>query len=433
MMAPFLRRHLASSPFVDVALVEEAIVSFRQFHLWPKPLCDIVLDMLRCLSMETRSPGVTWRRQIERGFPALTGQPSNGFELSSFVFTAPESVLANVLESTTVRVPSEREVTAAAVIAIFQSVGVGGGESAENGDESGAGLVVEEPKLQYLSLKKLRGVYGKIRECLEQSIQMSSAADAMAFVLARLDHLHKAALRHVAREEARCKEKAPFPPNPPISVVLCGLPVRFAVSRVSFDCALAGREPGSKWPRRNAMKPLRELVAEMVFSLCFCCSCFVEVFEKTRAHAPGRKRIVARILIEGGDYELHHMLGAFVALVQSDVELSSKIKFRFFLLPSYAAPRRVCAAFLCSVDPWFAKTVGVGLRGPIACASSLSTATADAATNEETISETSFYKPPLVLQAMLNDYLLAKHTNHLLVMFFVFSAFCKIFCHPNVA
>ncbi len=258
MMAPFLRRQLVCSPFVDLALIEDGIASFRAFHLWPQPLCSITLDMLRTLSMETKSPGVTWRRALEKGFPALKGRPATGFELACFVFVAPESSLANVLSSVTVRVPSEREVTSAAVLAIFQSLGVGETEA----DEMAA--AAEVPQMQFLSLKKLRGVYSKVRECLQQSIQMSNVPDAMSFLLARLEHLYKALLKHVAREQGRCKGVAPFPPNPPSSLVLCGLPRQYQIVRMSFDCALAGREPGSKWPRRNALKPLRETVADMV-------------------------------------------------------------------------------------------------------------------------------------------------------------------------
>jgi hypothetical protein len=198
MMTSFMRRHLAASPFVDVALVEDAMTSFRMFHLWPKPICTIALSMLQSLTMETKSPGVTWRRSLEEAFPSLQQLPGTGYELSSLVFAAPDSALASVLESVAVRVPSEREVTAAAVIALFQSMGIGESECEE-------GQVAEEPKLEFLSLKKLRGVYAKVRACLEQGIQMASSNDAMAFIIARMGHLYRALLKHVSREQARCK------------------------------------------------------------------------------------------------------------------------------------------------------------------------------------------------------------------------------------
>lgn len=265
MMAPFLRRHLAASPFVDVSLVADAMASFRSFQLWPQPVCGIAVDMLRCLAMETKSPGVTWRRALEKAFPQLQGLPATGFELSALVLAEPSSLLAATLDKATVRVPSEREVTAGAVVAIFQAMGVGEPEpGAGEPETSGAPPPPVEPQLQFLSLKKLRGIYLKIRTCLEQSLQICSAGDALAFVLARLDHLHRAMLKHVAREQARCKGVPGFLPCPPASMLLCGLPRRFGVARLSFDCALAGREPGSKWPRRNALKPLREMVADMV-------------------------------------------------------------------------------------------------------------------------------------------------------------------------
>lgn len=115
-------------------------------------------------------------------------------------------------------------------------------------------------------------------------------------------------------------------------------------------------------------------------------------------------------------------------LLQADPALSSKLKFRFYLLPSPAAPRRLCASYLCAADPWFAKTVSAGLRGPVACVTALAptpppTAAAAVATSdtpppaarEESLSETMFHLPPLVLHSMLSDYMLARHTNRLKV------------------
>ncbi len=117
------------------------------------------------------------------------------------------------------------------------------------------------------------------------------------------------------------------------------------------------------------------------------------------------------------------MLGAYVAVLQSDPDVASKIKFRFFLLPNSAAPRRMCASYLCSVDPWFAKTVAVGLKGPVACAGGLDQntstsvpAVAGAATVAETMIDTSFRLPPLFLHSLLNDYMMARHANQLMVL-----------------
>jgi hypothetical protein len=388
----FLRRHLVCSPFADASLLEEACTTLRSFHLWPQPIAGMAVAMLETLAMEAKSPGVTWRLAWEAAFPALQGLPATGHELNTYVFAAPDSPLGALLDAITIALPSERELTAGAILNLFQCCGIGEAEDAEESEEATAAA---ELRLDYLSLKKLRGIYAKVRGCLEQAVQMSSADDAMLFLFNRLEKLRRAAAKHIAKESGRTNGVPGFSANPRPSQMLCGLPLQHHVCRLSFECALAGRDVGTKWPRRNAQKPLKEIVGELL-----------------RAHRD--KRLPARCLVEGGDNEMHHMLGAYVATLQSDPEVAAKIKFRFYLLPG-RRPSLV-GSYLCSVDPWYAKTMGGGLRGPVSLIPTLADPAPAAPAEAVPLDEASFRLPPFVLHSMLSDFVsLARHTNRLRV------------------
>ncbi len=390
MMTTFLRRHLAGSPFTDAVLLDEATAAFRPFHLWPQPFASVALDMLKTLAMEAKSPGVTWRHEWEAAFPALVSLAATGKELSTFVMTAPDSVLGAVLDSVTISVPTERDVTMGAVLNMFRCCGIGEEEQSDDVDESGATLGSNDLRLDFLSLKKLRGIYAKVRNALEQAVQMSSAGDALFFLIQRLEKLRGAAQKHIAKQSARTNGVPGFAANPPLSHMLCGIPYQHHVYRCSFDCALAGRDMGTKWPRRNAQKPLKEIVGELT-------------------QAQKSDRVMARILVEGGDNELHHMLGAYVAVLQSDPEAAAKVKFRFYLLPGRRPS--MMSAYLSSVDPWFARTIAVGLRAPLSCMPTLADTTPVPA-EAVAIDEGSYRLPPFVMHSMLSDYVSqARHTN----------------------
>lgn len=364
-VACLLHRYLSISPFLNQTLLEELFAGIRPYHAWPKPFCNLAIDLLRSLSMEAKSAGVSWRRLYEEFYPFLRDLPPTGKELDVHVFCSPDSSFGSVLEEGALHVPNEREITAGAIFSLLKANGI-----FANADSDMA--IFQHVKI--LKIKKLRGIYRKVREALEQAVQIPVAADSSVFLMQRLMHLRRAAEKHILRELKEAGKKVEESSVAAVTnlyeCLLRGIPFQFRVSRFAFDCALAGREVGTKWPRRNAMKPLKEIVAEAL-----------KVSSQT-------KRVTLRVLIEGGDVEFHHLVGAVVALGQLEPEQFKKIKLRFYVAPSVAASKRpvsLLSSFLARIDPWFAKTVAVNSRAALSLPPSSST-------------------PPLLLHSFLADY-----------------------------
>lgn len=350
LLATLLRRQLLFSPFADPALVQDALGHVAPFCLLPQPLAGLARNLMSLLTMESRCPGATWRRNLERYFPMLAGAEPSGKELEAVLFAPPDSLIATALETFKTRALPERTVVIGTLLALFRACGFT--DDAVPADASvKAGRF--ETHLAVLSLKKLRSLLRKTRLALEQTLQLTSAADAALYLAARMDHLKRcvyicsdrrslslslshapllfsAAEKHISRalqlQRRKASEAGTLAPEvPPLSIqdavpLLCGLPWQYRVHRFTFDCILAGREAGGKLPRRNAQKPLRELVLE---------------YAKLESASSAPQRL--SVLVEGGDWEFHHVLSAYVsvALAADTAELlRTRVELAFFLLPT---------------------------------------------------------------------------------------------------
>ena len=362
--------------------------------------------------------------------------------------------MQSLLGALRLHVPTEREVTSGLIATLMQCSGVVrlAGEEEEKldddddnvNDANGEEKNLDDEKvkrskrtptkvapvlaLEYLSLKKLRGIYQKIRLCMEQALQMSVAADANTFLVHRMDHLRRAAEKHIKKEVARLGDASPpFALTPESSALLLGIPHQFRIHGLSFDCTLAGRDrQGSKWPRRNARKPLEEIVSDYL-------QC---------APTDGR-RMPLRIMIDGGDREFHHVVSALVSVLDAakatsnnvaDVATSEssndedetttgggegvsqpsavtdKLDILLYLLPSPSFSRKsesegnTLSTYLSSVDPWFSKTSAVNLHAASAFTPHPLVENESASRDPVIGSHRLFLSPPFVLQSMLADF-----------------------------
>lgn len=393
MLTSLLMRQLMLTPFIETAQLEDLQRQLRSFLLWPKPFSVYAQRMLQKLSMEARSPAITWRRHWESHFPILQGRKPVGNELDVVFFCSSESAVGSLLESATIRVPSERELFVGMILNLLRVCGL----------EDEEDLVFEQ--IGVLSVKKLRGFYTKMQASLEQSLQVPVPADAMAFLLRRLEHLRRTARKYVTKSRSKGSNTS-CDGYAALSMLLCGVPFRYQVNRVNFDCVLAGREVGTKWPRRNIQKPLREVVTEVLRRLS-------ESMPPAETEAK-QKRHPIRIVLEGGDNEFHHILSAYVSLLLSDAEILKKAKFRFYFVPTRR--NSMLASYLSSVDPWYAKTCALNVRTAVALSPILSPSTGVTPVVID-CSENVCLTPPSLLHTMLNDFVASAKFKNLFKLF----------------
>lgn len=363
MLTTLLEREIHLTPFSDPDLLQDALSMLTPYYLWPQPYAAQAFHMLKLVSREVKCPGVAWRRGLERVFPFLTHRAATGKELDVVLLAPPDSAVASALEAHRVAQPSETEVLVGSLLSLYRA----------------AGLSTDlcESRLLTLGAKKLQSLYDKTREAMDVALEISSPVDAAVYLDQRLDQLRRAAEKHAPGKVQASDSSAQL---------LCGVPWQIRVSKFSFDVTLAGREIGGKIPRRNATKVLRELILD---------------YGKVESSNGGP--VALRILVEGGDWEFHHVLSSYVvvSLAPDTGELLRKrVKISFHLL-STRIPSALCDA-LSANDPWFARRTAMALRSLTALSATVAKGDEE---SQEPMSADSFLHPPHVLRSMLDEYL----------------------------
>eukprot|EP01119_Soliformovum_irregulare_P008913 TRINITY_DN2200_c0_g1_i3.p1 TRINITY_DN2200_c0_g1~~TRINITY_DN2200_c0_g1_i3.p1 ORF type:complete len:847 (-),score=229.92 TRINITY_DN2200_c0_g1_i3:85-2625(-) len=313
-----LKQYFIKAPQTSPDLLRNAMITVKNYYLWPRPYGDVAREVLQMLTMETKSPGFAMRKRMATENPDLIRAPKTGKERTAHVLIDSGISEAKLFQETLraihspdINVPQLQLNILYTILSLVLNVDV------------------NSLKMEFLSKEAANRFYADAVQILNDAILMNQN-DAEMHKLRAFSQL-KDQIAQATQNQSNNLAGFVKPRHAELP------PLNF--NFVPIDCEVIVTDESSsrsRYVKRSAVDALSNIMGQYA------------------AFADVKGKPFVKIAIVGNDATFHNVLTSYVFLKQSAPRSFDGLDIQFYMVPTEFS---ILGSFFSKYDGWYGRHV----------------------------------------------------------------------------